>query len=264
MNRLLEIGFEHAGFWSVNDCEVLDFNLTMYSTRSNILYAFICDGEVKYVGKTNQKLSKRMQGYKNPTKTQSADRPIQTNKRNHIRIIDAIKEGLAVDIFALPDDGLMHYGKFHLNLAAGLEDDIIRQLAPEWNGGLNKTEVIEAQSKEASVQLVVEPEPADVDLVIANFELVLQPTYFNRGFFNVSVKNSQNFGADGENIEIFLGEDENPILGTINRSANTNQTPRIMGGSALKSWFQGHTSEMGKVLIRVYSPNSIQISPISD
>jgi hypothetical protein len=29
----------------------------------------------------------------------------------------------------------MHYGGFHINLAAGLEDSIIRELKPIWNGG---------------------------------------------------------------------------------------------------------------------------------
>lgn len=242
----------------MNDYEVLDFNLTKYSTRSNILYAFICDGEVKYVGKTVQKLFKRMYGYKNPAKTQS------TNIGNNQRIKDAIKKGFAVDIFALPDDGLMHYGQFHLNLAAGLEDDIIRKLAPEWNGGVKEVELAESKIKETTAQQNVVPELAEVELAVANFELVLQPTYYNRGFFNVSVKSAQYFGVDGENIEIFLGEHENPILGTINRRVNTNQTPRIIGGAALKSWFRGHTSEMSRVLIKVYSPTSIQITPVSD
>ena len=39
-----------------------------------------------------------------------------------------------MDIFVLPDNGLLHYGLFHVNLAAGLEDSIVRELNPPWNG----------------------------------------------------------------------------------------------------------------------------------
>jgi len=35
----------------------------------------------------------------------------------------------------LADHGLLHYGGFHVNLAAGLEDSLIRDLNPPWNGG---------------------------------------------------------------------------------------------------------------------------------
>ena len=44
-----------------------------------------------------------------------------------------IKSGSAVDIYALPDPGDMEYKGFHLNLAAGLEDSLIRELKPSWN-----------------------------------------------------------------------------------------------------------------------------------
>ena len=69
-----------------------------------------------------------MSGYKNPTQSQA------TNWSNNLRIKALLQSGAAVDIFALPDNGLLHYGQFHINLAAGLEDNIISLLNPEWNG----------------------------------------------------------------------------------------------------------------------------------
>ena len=36
-----------------------------------------------------------------------------------------LSKGKSIDIFALPDNGLIHYGGFHLNLAAGLESSLI-------------------------------------------------------------------------------------------------------------------------------------------
>ncbi len=49
-------------------------------------------------------------------------------------LLEAIQKDVSVEILVLPDNGLMHYGKFHLNLAAGLEDSMIRDIAPRWNG----------------------------------------------------------------------------------------------------------------------------------
>lgn len=129
MNRLLNIGFARVGHWRLEG-EELVFELSRYGTERNILYAFVVNGEVKYVGKTVSQLSARMSGYRNPGPTQS------TNINNNRRIHELLASGSAVEIFALPDKGLLSYGGFHLNIAAGLEDDIIRVLDPEWNGGI--------------------------------------------------------------------------------------------------------------------------------
>ena len=111
MNRLLDIGFEPAGHWTLED-EKLKCELTCHSSQRNILYAFVCDGQVKYVGKTIRSLAARMAGYRTPGRTQT------TNINNHRRIKELLADGVAVEILALPDSGLLHYGKFHLNLAA--------------------------------------------------------------------------------------------------------------------------------------------------
>jgi hypothetical protein len=55
-----------------------------------------------------------MAGYKTPGGTQT------TNRKNHWKIKQLLAEGVAVQIYALPDSGLLHYGKFRLNLAAAL------------------------------------------------------------------------------------------------------------------------------------------------
>ena len=80
-----------------------------------------------YVGKTIQTLKKRMYGYQNPGKSQF------TNIRNNENIKKIIDTGLAVEIYVLPDHGLLHFGSFHLNLAAGLEDSITNSVKPKWN-----------------------------------------------------------------------------------------------------------------------------------
>lgn len=70
------------------------------------------------------------------------------------------------------------------------------------------------------------------------------------------------FGSDGEETEIHCGDSEEPILGTINRTANLNATPRIMGGKGLRDWFHRNMREMQEATISVYSPTAIRIDPV--
>lgn len=246
MNRLLEIGFEPAGHWKVDEGR-LNFILTRHSTQTNILYAFVCDGIVMYVGKTIQPLSKRMGGYRTPSKTQI------TNINNHTRIVERVERGSAVEILALPDNGLMHYGQFHINMAAALEDDIIRKLDPPWNGG--KTEKVASVLSDT-----VEPNAEAPSEETTAFTFTLQPTYFRSGFFNVGVAAQTSVGADGETIELFLGDAHHPLLGVINRTANTNGTPRILGGTKLRDWFQTHARELCTINVDVRSPTSVRLT----
>ena len=246
MNRLLEIKFEPAGHWLLKG-DALTYELFRHASQQTIRYAFISDGEVKYVGKTVRSLHSRIGGYKNPASSQT------TNVRNNSRIIALLQSGAAVDILALPDNGLLHYGQFHINLAAGLEDSIISLLKPEWNGN--------TVSPLTEMSLPIESLASDE---CASFSLLLQKTYFNRGFFNIGVGQALHFGSDGQEIEIFCGNAEQPIIGIINRTANNNKTPRIMGGKGLRDWFQHEMSEMQEATITMLSRNAIRIEPRRD
>ena len=132
LTRLEDIGFVSAGAWILDQGSIA-IDCGEHATATNVLYAIVVDGEVAYVGKTVQKLCKRVQQYRTPGRTQ------YTNIRNRHEIITALTAGREVVLYVLPDNGLMHYGDFHINLAAGLEDDIIRELSPIWNGGQNET-----------------------------------------------------------------------------------------------------------------------------
>jgi len=290
MNRLLDIGFESAGHWHLKDGDLV-FELSRHASQRNILYAFVSDGQVKYVGKTVKPLCIRMAQYKKPGLSQS------TNINNRERIKALLLSDAAVEILALPDNGLLHYGPFHLNLAAGLEDDIIRIIDPEWNGGKRSMQLeppaedtnITSQAH-STLSLTLQPPPVqtgsfnisveNADCFVADrqeqvfgpmteetkiqpirsFALTLQPTYLKTGFFNVGVANADCFGADGQNIEIFCGSAEQPILGVINRGANMNGAPRIMGGAGLRDWFEKNVSVKQEIKITVFSPTAIRVS----
>ncbi|WP_018872614.1 GIY-YIG nuclease family protein [Thioalkalivibrio sp. ALJ16] len=126
LQRLEHIGFRPAGNWALEDGNAR-CTLTDCAFERNILYALVVDGEVMYVGKTVRTLKSRLYGYQNPGPTQS------TNIKGNKLIIEALRAGRAVTVYALPDNGLLHYGGFHVNLAAGLEDSLVSTLKPAWN-----------------------------------------------------------------------------------------------------------------------------------
>ncbi|MBW3528643.1 GIY-YIG nuclease family protein [Shewanella sp. NKUCC05_KAH] len=126
LRKLTNIGFRKVGVWSLTYGEP-DLEIQAEAESSNILYSFVVDGIPKYVGKTVQPLKKRMYGYRKPAATQS------TNIRNNNNIKSALQNGSVIELYVLPDHGLLHFGAFHLNLAAGLEDSIVSLLSPEWN-----------------------------------------------------------------------------------------------------------------------------------
>lgn len=148
LERLQSIGFLCVGRWRL-DADQLRANLNAHKGAKNVLYAFVVDDELKYVGKTVRTLTDRMNGYRYPGDSQP------TNRKNHGEIRKALGKGKRVDIFVLPTNELFHYGGFQLNIAAGLEDDLIRQLDPEWNGAKKETETGEMKQPE--------PPPANDD-----------------------------------------------------------------------------------------------------
>ena len=126
LSKLTDIGFRKVGVWLLSDGEP-ELAIEAEGDSANILYCFVVDGVPRYIGKTVQPLRKRMYGYRKPAATQS------TNIRNNGNIRSALKAGSVVELYVLPVNGLLHFGEFHLNLAAGLEDGIVSALSPEWN-----------------------------------------------------------------------------------------------------------------------------------
>jgi hypothetical protein len=269
MNRLLDIGFQFAGHWLLEK-ESIQIAIRQYGEQRNVLYAFICDGEVCYIGQSTQTLRKRMGGYIRPAPDSS------TNIKNNRNIRELLAAGAAVDVYVLPDNGLMHYGPYHLNLAAGLEASLIAALTPQWNGHTRKrqqkapgkgpaggevTEYLPESRLEVSepteAEGPVEPLPPTPQ---ATFEFRLEDSYWSKGFFNGRKAADPYLGADGDNIEIFVGNEHKPILGNINRTATGNNTPRVFGGPELRNRFQAYP-RMTEMVVEVYSPTSIRIRP---
>lgn len=127
LELLLKIGFEKVGRWYL-DQDSLNFQLDKYGNKSNILYAFIVQQNVKYIGKSTLELSKRMNGYKNPGLSQS------TNIKINSKIKEYLQNGVGVEIYAfIPKSIELFYEGILVSIAAGLEDNLLTCIKPEWN-----------------------------------------------------------------------------------------------------------------------------------
>lgn len=131
--RLKGIGFTHAGCWSLVDGRLSLELDPQFIDVSNVLYAFAADGALVYVGKTNKTLRVRLQRYKTPAKSDKSGG--STNRKNHKNILEYLSRGSSVEIFVLHSEFQLERGGFALNFAAGLEDSLILELSPPWNGG---------------------------------------------------------------------------------------------------------------------------------
>jgi len=126
IKSLTEIGFQKVGLWTLNG-EDLQLQLINASKLRPALYAFVSNKEILYVGKTSQQLNKRLSHYSRPGPTQS------TNIRLNVLLKAALTQRHVIEIYAFGDQEKQKVGSFLLDIPAGLEDDIIRNVKPAWN-----------------------------------------------------------------------------------------------------------------------------------
>lgn len=132
LDRLIALDFRLAGHWEMSNTVLRLVLPPPMPSAQDLLYAFAVDGELAYIGKTTQGLVRRMQGYRSPPAT--AERGGSTNINNNRRIVEALSRGCKVEIYVLDNLPAHQHGGFRVNLAAGLEDTLLRELSPAWNG----------------------------------------------------------------------------------------------------------------------------------
>jgi hypothetical protein len=127
LEKLKALGFKKAGVWVLNDGN-LGLIINKHSEKKNILYSFVVDGKIKYIGKTVRTFKKRMSEYHTPGKTQ------RTNIAKNYLIFNSLKDGKSVEIFLWYDNNPQKYKDIiKINLAAGLEDNLIAEFNCNWN-----------------------------------------------------------------------------------------------------------------------------------
>jgi len=133
-DSLLEIGFEDLATWELDHEGVIShigdnavYWTSVIKNFPQALYAFCVNADVKYIGKTAVSLRTRFNGYRSPGDTTGP------NKRCNLNIKQCISDKLKVRILVLPNRMPLNWGRYSINIAAGLEDALIDDFDPEWN-----------------------------------------------------------------------------------------------------------------------------------
>ncbi|WP_018043888.1 GIY-YIG nuclease family protein [Methylobacterium sp. 88A] len=267
--NLILIGFADVGAWLPSG-ETIAFKLDgkkvtvndVLVDTSNALYAFVQSDAVQYIGKTTQSVRKRFSGYRNPGAGQ------RTNLRCNAKIKEVLSAGGEVRILVFTPIPDLRYGDYNINLAAGLEDSLIKVFDPPWNGRDKGKPVTEEAERERAEE-EVDVGPAEIDrpqkLAAAGaafpFEITLGQAYYHQGLINPGIKASQHLGEDGEPIQISFDDGTEPVTSSINRKANANGAVRVVGRNRLISeWLQQHYKVGDVVLASVLDPNRIRLS----
>ena len=88
---------------------------------------------------------------------------------------------------------------------------------------------------------------------MATFDLTLQQTYYKMGFFNIGVGYDRYVRQTEGPVRLRLGRDGAEIAARVDRHANQNGTPRIMGGVQLKRWLQANFRPLDTVAVDLSS-----------
>jgi len=261
MNDLSRIGFNIVGEWnqSENDLRynLYDQNVTWLD---NILYAFAesdgdsDDGLVKYIGKTTKSMRNRYVGYEKPGNAQ------QTNRRVHINIKKSLDDGKRVRILLFEDVVHLQWGGFNLNVAAGIEDSLIKAFQAEWNrAGRERpvqtatqeieTEFFGTQDAEVIQRPTVEP--------LGSQQITLGATYYKTGYMNFNPACSLHLGEHGTVITLYAGD--RVLSARIDRNAVPNSSVRVNWGQALARWYQAGYEQGDVITVDVYPNNQVVI-----
>lgn len=260
LKQLLEIGFEPAGECR-REGQDLRIAIERYTSALNVLYAFVMGAdELLYVGRSGRALAQRMAGY------ERGGPPRSTRTRNRERILALLDAGQRVRVYAMPDPGSLHYGAFQVNLAAALQHSVQGALDPPWNRSeparaAPVRQAVPAPPRRARRPAAPEPDYTDLTVECPSYRFLVGYLYLSKGFFNVPLRYSRLFGADRERIRLLCGAERTTLQGRIDRQANTNATPRIVGGSALADWFESEVGLDKPVDIDILAPNAVWIRP---
>ena len=239
--------------------------------ETNSLYAFVQGDKVKYIGKTSRTVRERFVTYKKPGVRQP------TNLRCNARIREMLSRNEVIRIFVFNPISFLRYGDFDINLAAGLEDSLIAEFDPPWNGRergrpiteeaeREETEEAPTNSDHESVGMAAEPSnergPIATPKPISSFHMTLGDTYFYKGLINVGVDASAYLGDDGEPIAVVFGDGSDPVISRINRTANKSGGVRVVGRNpAIAKWLQKYFRKGEVLRALVLDRNRILLLP---
>lgn len=255
METLRNIGFKEAGEWHKGQNRSgIDFSLEKYQNETQILYAFISESTIRYIGKSDNSLQTRMNGYKNASSSQ------RTNIRVQEQIKRLLKEEIEVKIWAFIDsEGYKHNG-VKIRLAAGLEDNLIELIKPEWNFRSNgKTRIKEQIEVSADENVLVETNQL-IPIVKSNIKTFkIKTNEAKNGRINFPKKQIDYtlLSEFDSEIRVYLGSDdlffEARLIDTGGGNARINK-------ALLRDWYdEEHLSEQEYFNLEIIDKTAIKI-----
>lgn len=193
-----------------------------------------------YIGKTASTLRSRMNGYKNAAVSQ------RTNIRVKNEIINKLKADRVVQIFVLLDKANLMFKNYKVSLSAGLEDNLIAAIRPQWNyRGNNRIKVQELPQEDDNV--ILETTPPIIG-ILKTVKIKLGSEYLKNGFFNFSKKDLNFLPEEPMPVNIYLGHDSQYCFQGRFLFANQNGQPRVHGNKNLKNWFLDKNYRKGDII----------------
>jgi len=196
------------------------------------VYAIRVDDDITYIGQS-ENLSERFneRGYGTIHPRNCFRKGQSTNCRINSYILGSARKRQRIELWFCRSDN-----------PSPLEAQLITKLSPQWNAqryvGFKKALLVRPRKKDQS-DLAKEnsQRSAKSEAGMPIFGLTLEKTYYNKGFFNVTVDFDRFIRPTEGPIQLELGDSGITIMGRIDRRANTNGTARIMAGARLRDWF---------------------------
>ena len=277
-DTLLDIGFIDVAQWFQGQGEnTIEYRLDGPNAHANVLlldevkslYAFVREDSVLYIGKTSRTVRRRFVTYRKPGLRQA------TNLRCNRKIRECISRGEVVRILVFNPISFLRYGDFDINLAAGLEDSLIYEFDPPWNGREDGRPITEEAEREEADESEVRIPSERQQLSsapfgkigsqgqlgeVAAFQLILGDTYYQQGLINAGVAASRYLGQHGEPIQISFSDGTEPVISRINRTANRSGGVRVVGrNTEIARWFHANFTRGETVNARVLDKNRIEL-----
>lgn len=227
---LKKIGFEKVGEWELSIDNQLVFNVNDDNTKE-ILYSFILnETKIIYIGKTIKTITERMKGYKKPGKSQN------TNIRLNKIILQELNNKNKIDIYMLKTTDIVYFKQLKINLAAGLEDILIKLYKPQHNlhGNFRVIEDVEIGENEVILTNHINNEESECNNLFKCHKTATNSHL--KGYINLGNIPHKYLPNIGEIITIYL---DNAITTAtfINANQQGGWNPRI-NNALIGKWLQ--------------------------
>ncbi|WP_293889776.1 hypothetical protein [Flavobacterium sp.] len=244
---LKTIGFIKVGNWKLNQDSKIYFDIEAeYLNIENLLYAFVEDKTVRYIGITEKSLKSRMINYKNgyeESKTSGI-----TNKKVNKSIKNLLICKKEVCIYILKKDADCDFFGLTISLATGIEKSLIK--AFDFNNNLwNSRGTITGGSKSKQIDIKVSSY-----LEINQSVLKLGKEAYNKGV--IIFKNDLDYLLPLESDDMDIIYKNKVFPGYFTRSFSNKKTN---GYLELKKIFRDDFKINDLILVTLLSTNEVKI-----